>query len=188
MGGKSRALKAADVALWVLAAGTLALVVRERLVPWIKEAAIVDPGDVATRRLSLTDASTGDPVTLEPGAATLLLVFRSTCSACERAAPAWRALAGSGDWTVLGVGLEPRAEAAAYVRSRLAGTRLVVPENSADFTRNFRIQVVPTTLLIDREGRLVLRRAGPLERSDLEEILRLESASSASLKGERKTE
>ena len=111
-------------------------------------------------------------------AAHLLLVFRSTCPTCEQALPAWNRLARSSRWRTTAIGLETAGAAAAYASERIPAARVAVPRDPDRFTRRFRISVVPTTLVIDRGGRLVARHAGPLEEADLE-ALRLEADSSA---------
>lgn len=176
MGRTQLAAKALNSATWLLTAGAVALVVHERVVPWVRETAIVDPGESVSEP-DLRDASTGDSVRFVRGVPTLVLVFRSTCPACQRALPGWREAMRSGAWQVLAVGLESVPAAAAYVGSNLPGARLVRPASPQEFTWKYRIRVVPTTLAIDREGRLALRRAGPLEADDLADLRRLVVAS-----------
>ena len=102
-----------------------------------------------------------------------MFVFRSTCAACERAAPEWARLARSEGMTAVAVGLEPAAEALPYARSRFPDARAAVATDPDRFAHQFRIRAVPTTLAIDREGRLAFRRAGPLEKSDATALHRL---------------
>jgi hypothetical protein len=160
-------------ALTALAAiAALTFLARERLVPWIEDRGIIDPGDAVEDR-EVLDAVTGDPIALSSGTPTLLFVFRSTCPACAAAVPAWSALSGAGAWTTLAVGLEPAHTAAAYAHSSLPTVRPVVPLDAAEFAKRFRIRVVPTTLAIDSGGRLVMRRVGPLDEEDLKELRRV---------------
>ena len=105
-------------------------------------------------------------------AAALLLVFRSTCPTCERTAPSWNRLSESAVWETTAVGLESPHTAAAYAATHLNDARVAVPRDIDRFTRRFRISVVPTTLVIDREGRLAARHAGPLEELDVQALRR----------------
>lgn len=167
MSRRSRGALALDLLTWIVAAAALALLARERVMPWLMDRSIVDPGDRVGAEMALIDAMSGDSIAVATDSPTLVLVFRSTCAACERAVPAWTRLlrlAGAG---AIAVGLEPAATAARYARSRFPTARPAVPADPERFARQFRIQVVPTTLVIDREGRLAVRQAGPLEESDV---------------------
>lgn len=158
----------------LLAVVALSFLVRDRLLPWLADRSVLDPGETVRDAPSLLDARTGRPMRLEPEAGHLLLVFRSTCPACARAWPGWKRLARDGRWLVTAVGLEAGEAAAAYVGRRLPSARIATPADVTEFTRRFRIGVVPTTLVIDRGGRLAARHAGPLEEPDIE-ALRLRS-------------
>ncbi len=169
--------KRGQLALDILVAGVamlaLTLFVRERLVPWILERYVLDPGELVDEVPALLDARTGAGVSPPEGRGSLLLVFRSTCPVCEDAVPAWNRLAAGDEWEVTAVGLEDAVPAAAYVDRHMPGLPVAVPADLDRFARRFRITVVPTTLLIDREGRLAARHAGPLEASVVSEIRRL---------------
>ena len=170
---RTRGGLALDLLVGLMALTALSFVVRERVLPWIEDRSIVDPGELVRDRLFLEDASTGDSIPWNPGAPTLLVVFRSTCPACQRAVPTWVELSSEGPWQTTAVGLEPAADAARYARTHLPLARAAVPRDIDAFVKRFRIQVVPTTLVIDREGRLAARHAGPLEASDVQELRRL---------------
>ena len=161
-----------DIAAALMAVLALIFLVRERVAPWIAERSVVDPGEVVKQPPSLVDAQTGDSIVFPAGTATLLLVFRSTCPTCERAAPAWNRLATGDTWQTTAVGLERPQSAAAYAAAHLPDARIAVPRDMDRFTRRFRISVVPTTLVIDREGRLAARHAGPLEELDVQALRR----------------
>jgi len=163
---------ALDVAVGLMAVLALYFLVRERVAPWVAERSIVDPGEAVQQSPSLVDAETGDSILFRAGAATLLLVFRSTCPTCERTAPSWNRLAESAAWETTAVGLEDPQTAAAYAATHLKDARVAVPRDIDRFTRRFRISVVPTTLVIDREGRLAARHAGPLEELDVQALRR----------------
>lgn len=178
MARKARSERALDIVIGLTAVLALSFGVRERLVPWILERSVVDPGEAVGEAPVLIDAGTGDSLPLAGEAAHLLLVFRSTCPTCEQALPAWNRLARSSRWRTTAIGLETAGAAAAYASERIPAARVAVPRDPDRFTRRFRISVVPTTLVIDRGGRLVARHAGPPEEADLE-ALRLEADSSA---------
>lgn len=170
---RSRRTVALDLLTWIVAAAAIALLARERVVPWLEDRSIVDPGDRVGGELALIDAASGDSIGIAADSPTFVFVFRSTCEACERAAPVWARLATLVGARTIAVGLEPAAAAARYSRSRLPGARPAVPADPTRFARQFRIRVVPTTLGIDRESRLALRRAGPLEESDVTDLRRM---------------
>lgn len=177
MGRRSRRGVALDVLTWVVALAALAMVVRERLIPWLEDRALVEAGDRVGSDLALIDALSGDSIRIPRDSPALVLVFRSTCAACDRAAPVWARIARWPGISAVAVGLEPAAAAASYVMSRFPDARPAVPADPNRFTRLFRIQVVPTTLVIDREGRLASRRTGPLEESDVVGLRRMLDAS-----------
>jgi hypothetical protein len=156
-----------DIGVGLVAVLALFFLVRERLLPWIADLSVLDPGEAVKDPPALVDARTGDPLRLESGVDHLLLVLRSTCPACARAMPAWRRLAAERNWVTTAVGLEAGETGGSYIGVHLPTARAAVPAEIDEFTRRFRITVVPTTLLIDREGRLVARHAGPLEDSDV---------------------
>jgi thiol-disulfide isomerase/thioredoxin len=166
-----------DLVTWMVVAAALTLLAWERVIPWLHDLSIIDPGDRVGADLALVDASTGDRLAVASDSPTLVFVFRSTCPACKRATPGWSEAARVAGWRVLAVGLEPAAAAVAYIRDRVAAARPTVPVDVDEFTRILRVQVVPTTLAIDREGRLAMRRAGPLEDSDIRTLRRLAGAS-----------
>jgi hypothetical protein len=167
MGGRNPWQLCLDIGVGMVAVLALSLLVRERVLPWIADLSVLDPGDTVGDPPALIEARTGDSMHVESGSDHLLLVFRSTCPACERNIPTWQGLAADGDWLTTAVGLEARETARSYAAPRLPTARVAVPTDVEEFTRRFRIGVVPTTLLIDREGRLVARHAGPLEDSDV---------------------
>ena len=177
MASPKRRQLALDILVGLMAVVALSFVVRERLVPWLAERSVVDPGEAVREAPALVDAVTGDSLLFRQDAHTLLLVFRSTCPTCEQTAPAWTRLSTSAEWLTTAIGLEDPEGAAAYARVHLPAARVAVPADIDRFTRRFRIGVVPTTLVIDRGGRLVARHAGPLEESDIETLRGLTASS-----------
>ena len=177
MASPNRRQLALDILVGLMAIVALSFVVRERLVPWIAERSVVDPGEAVREAPALVDAVTGDSLLFRQDAHNLLLVFRSTCPTCEQTAPAWTRLSTSAEWLTTAIGLEDPEGAASYARVHLPAARVAVPADIDRFTRRFRIGVVPTTLVIDRGGRLVARHAGPLEESDIETLRGLTASS-----------
>ena len=175
---------ALDIVVGLTAVLALFFLVRERLVPWISERSVLDPGELVKEAPFLVDAETGDSIAFQAGAANLLLVFRSTCPTCERAVPAWNRLAAGDAWRTTAIGLESPDAAVAYAGDRLPSARVAVPKDIDRFTRRFRIGVIPTTLVIDREGRLVARHAGPLQESDVQALRRHVGPSTQPLRSE----
>lgn len=161
-----------DAVVGLTAVVALLIVVRERVMPWVAERSMLDPGEEVPAEPWFVDAQTGDSVVLQPGTAHLLLVFRSTCPTCERAVPGWNRLSRQAAWTTTAIGLESPESAARYAGKRLPGARTAVPADIERFATRFRIAVVPTTLVVDRGGRLVARHAGPLEESDIDVLRR----------------
>ena len=127
MARRKRRELALDILVGLAAALALSFLVRERLVPWIAERAVLDPGETLREAPSLLDARTGDSIQFREDAAMVLLVFRSTCPTCERAVPAWSRLVTGGPKQTMAVGLEGPATAADYVGERLPGVRVTVP-------------------------------------------------------------
>lgn len=170
MSKRTRRDLALDILVGLTAVLALFFLVRERLAPWLADRSVLDPGEMVREAPALVDAQSGDTIVFQPGAASLLLVFRSTCPTCLENAPAWVRLAEGSHWQTTAVGLESMEAAARYASKHLARARVAVPQDMGRFTRRFRIEVVPTTLVIDREGRLAARHAGSLEELDIQAL------------------
>jgi len=160
-------MDAATALLVLVAAG---FVVNDRVVPALAERARIDPGD-RVEGLRLRGLASGDTVELTGDAPSLVVVFRSTCPACEATAPDWAALGRIAPGRLLAVGLEAEQVVEEWVRRELAGVEPMIPIDPARFVDRLRIRAVPTTLLFDR-GRLALARVGPLQPEDRTRIRR----------------
>jgi len=158
-------------------AGAGYVVATERLIPAWNARAIVRVGETAAHPVELLALEADATIRLPLGRPVLLSVYRSTCSACERAMPGWADLARRlpDSTLVLGVGLEAEAPALAYARRMMPQVLAARPAAPSDFVNQFDIKAVPTTLLFDSGGRLVAHRTGPLEPSQVDELVTLVS-------------
>ncbi|MFQ5746053.1 MAG: TlpA family protein disulfide reductase [Gemmatimonadota bacterium] len=173
---RSRAWNAAlNLGTAGVVAAALGLVARDRVWPAWRDRSRVDPGDRLPATLAFENPTSGDTLRIQTGRPVVLLVFRSTCAACERNLPAWRALARRvGDAAeLLAVPMEDAAPGLAYARAHLPSAVPALPLRPDDFIRDLRLQAVPTTLLVDTERRLRLRLAGRLAPSDLDRLAAL---------------
>lgn len=161
-----------DLGTGIVVASALALLIHDRVLPEIHRRSEVEvgegiPGDLRYRLL----AGGGTVSAAVPGPA-LHLVFQSTCPACARTLPRWRELLSARPGIrAYGVGIEDDGAALAYVQEHLPTAVSVRPVSEEDYLRLLRIRVVPTTLVTDRDGRLILRRSGILAPADVEAVL-----------------
>lgn len=159
----------------VVVVAALGLFARERLWPSWRDRALVDVGDRLPAGLAFENLATGDTIRIARGRPTLVLVFRSTCPACERNLPAWQALARrTGDGArLLAVPMEEAEPGLAFARRHLPSAVPARPLEPDAFIRDLQLRAVPTTLFVDGEGRLQLRLSGRLASSDLERLAAL---------------
>ena len=68
MARRKRGALVLDFVIGILAVLALLVLVRERVLPWIADRSVVDPGDPVREAPSLLDAHSGDPVDVELGA------------------------------------------------------------------------------------------------------------------------
>lgn len=169
-GGFERWLNAATA---VLLAAAAALLVRDRLLPAWRTHQVVEVGEAVPGDLGLVSLVTGDTAALESFRPALLLHFQSTCPACTRNLPAWRRLLEERPSGVptLAVGLERRLSARDYVRERLNGATAVGPVDMTRTTHLLGVEAVPTTQVVDRNGRLLWSRTGVLTDADVDRVL-----------------
>ena len=143
------------------------LVARDRVMPALRERRIVDPGEQVPAEIQLRDLSTGDTLTLVSLAPATVLVFLTTCPACERSTPAWReAISRSPDSRLIAVSVGNDPEAAAWTARELPGMITLQPLDTAEFLSALRIHVVPTALTVGVDGRMLDRREGVLSPDD----------------------
>lgn len=149
-----------NLATAVAVAAALSVIVHDRLIPAWNERRRIDLGEFVPAGLALHRLADSSRVPLAPDRPTLLLVYRSTCPACGRAAPLWRSLIANFKGVTLAVALEAPRPGLSYATSMLPGAVPVRPASARDFADRFRIEAIPTTLLIDGRGTLALRHVG----------------------------
>ncbi len=139
------------------------LVARDRVMPALRDRRIVDPGEQIPTGLLLRDISTGDTVNLGSLSPAAVLVFLTTCPACERSTPAWReALGRAPDSRLIAVSIGDGQDAAAWTARELQGVTTLQPLDTAEFLTALRIHVVPTVFTVGVHGRMLDRREGVL--------------------------
>ena len=143
------------------------LVARDRVIPALHESRVVDPGEQIPDRIQLRDLATGDTLALDGLAPATVLVFLTTCPACERSTPSWReALGRAPDSRLIAVDVGNAPDATAWTARELPGMMTVRPLDVAEFLSVLRIGVVPTAFSIGIEGRMLDRREGVLTPDD----------------------
>jgi len=168
--GFERWLNGATAVLLVVAA---ALLFRDRLLPAWRDLQVVEVGDRVPEELALVSLPSRDTIRLEGLRPALLLYFQSTCPACARNLPAWRRLMEERPpgMPAVAVGLEGALPALGYVREELPGALAARPADRSRMTRLMAVEAVPTTQLVDEDGRLLWSRSGVLAAADVERIL-----------------
>lgn len=160
-----------DVGTGLLVVLALALVVHDRVLPELRRLAEVEIGEPIPSEIDYRLLASGEAIPASSGPA-LHLVFQSTCPACRQNLPRWQEiLAARPDVRAYGVGLESPSGALRYARRHLPTALAVRPMEESSYIRTLRIQAVPTTLVTDDRGRLVLRTVGILGPADVEAIL-----------------
>lgn len=155
--------------LTVLAlAAAIGFIVRDRVLPALRETRIVDPGERIPEGIRLRNLTTGDTVALESLVPATILVFLTTCPACERATPAWReAVERAPGSRLIAVSVGPDSDADVWTARELpAGTMTLQPLDTPGFLRTLRVAVVPAAFAVGKDGRMVDRREGVLGPDD----------------------
>lgn len=168
--GYERWLNGATALLLVVAA---ALLVRDRVLPAWRALQVTEVGEQVPGKLSLAALASGDTLTLDRLAPSLLLFFQSTCPACTRNLPAWRRLLAERPEGLrpVAVGLERTETALAYAREELPGSLAVRPVDRSRTLRLLDVEAVPTTQLVGADGRLLWSRSGVLTAEDVARLL-----------------
>ncbi len=118
-------------------------------------------------------------------AETLLLVFTTTCPVCEKNAEAWISLYERfhKEFKILGVAVDD-VEAAAEYSARLGlPYPVLVPSDVASFPKDYRVPAVPTTIRLDRGGRVEDVWTGLLTDAQIDDLVSVETASTKDSSG-----
>lgn len=152
---------------------SLYLIATERVAPALRARTVrVVEGERLPRTFRFERVRTGlendeGEVVEVPGrAATLLLVYDSTCPACYANLDAWRSILAHADRSVvpLAVALErDRRAAAEYGRQNLANVPVTVPRDPRRFADAFGVDLIPYTALVHADGTLIFARSGSLD-------------------------
>lgn len=127
---------------------------------------VTEPGQIAPP-LSLPDLRSGEPVAVTgPGRMRLVNYWASWCGPCRKEMPVLDAFAreqGGNGIKVMGIALESRVEALSFLEDVPVGFQLLVenpgPGDSSVQLGNRR-GILPYTVLIDAEGRLLKTHHG----------------------------
>jgi thiol-disulfide isomerase/thioredoxin len=146
---KSKLSKAADVALYVGMAGLFGVLLVRGTGSGPKEGS-----QAAVFELPLANGTGSFKLADHRGKPVLMEVFASWCGACERAAPMvdelYREAANSGV-VFVGVSLDDDARSAARVQQSWPITYPVAIDNG-QVSRSYGVSLLPTFVLIDRDG------------------------------------
>jgi peroxiredoxin len=116
--------------------------------------------------------------TLAPRAAgrdRLLLVFTTTCAACQANQPTWRALQerAGGSVDVVGVSLDDLEATRTYQQSHRLSFPVTVPVDPQQLTDALAVTAVPLTVRLGADGRVQGSWVGGLTEAQLDEITAL---------------
>ena len=132
-------------------------------------------GEAPAIDVPIVAAAVGEPArwSLESRAAkpVLIEVFASWCGTCRRSAPSLaRAHEKYGaDLEFLGISVDDDAASAAEAKQNWQIPYPVAHDDNGAFSRAYRIRVLPTFVLLDREGRIAEFSAGMPSESRLDE-------------------
>ena len=103
---------------------------------------------------------------------TLLLVFTTTCPVCEKNTASWISLYERfrEDFEFIGVAVDDVESTASYASRLGLPYRVVIPNDVASFPRQYRINAVPTTILVGTDGRVKQVWTGPLTDADVRRL------------------
>lgn len=103
---------------------------------------------------------------------TLLFVFNTTCPACRQNQTNWKALYENvhDRYNVLGVSLHPEDQTRAYIQEHQLPFRVVMPEDVQSFAGAYKIQAIPQTIHLDRQGKVVEVDVGALSEENLSKL------------------
>jgi len=117
---------------------------------------------------------TGSNVSMKPGRVTLVKVWASWCSPCRAEAPVLEDLSKEFP-TVQFVGLLTRdsIESAQAFKKRFAITYPTISDDQIllGFRQSLAVAAIPTTFLIDKEGKVAARISGEITYSSIKKLL-----------------
>src|SRR5690242_916760 len=123
----------------------------------------------------------GDSVQVGRGIPQVLFFFTTTCQFCRQTLPAWdtiatRLRAGSVAAQVYGVGLGSDSAVRAYAREHALGFPVVtLPDTTLQML--YRVEGVPVTVVLSREGRVLLSRPTILSAAAIDSVVHFASRS-----------
>ena len=103
---------------------------------------------------------------------TLLFVFNTTCPACKQNQTNWKELyeAVQDRYNVVGVSLHPQPETQAYIEENQLPFPVVLPESIEAFAGAFKIQAIPQTIHVDRDGKVREVKVGALNKDAMAQL------------------
>lgn len=112
---------------------------------------------------------------------TLLLVFTSTCPACNENQPNWRTIyeQNKDAYRIVGVGLEDAETIAAYREAKDLPFDVVLPGDYPSFAQDYKLAGIPTTIQVDSTGKVVEAWTGVLSPDTVSELAESRVASLA---------
>lgn len=109
----------------------------------------------------------------DSGKESLVLVFTTTCPACQQNQERWRSIyevAGK-DYDVVGLSLDDVGKTVSYKDVNRLPFRTLVAEDARDFALNNKVFEVPYTIHLDRDGRIRRSWLGVLSEDSVAEIV-----------------
>jgi hypothetical protein len=149
-----------------------------------RQAEALKPGDLV-KPFPVIDAS-GRESTIgfgEGESSTILLVYSTTCPACQEAIPRWKAVLGSTPPTAVRIlalerdRLDPARSAAALVLPALPFPAYTVESSGTELAK--KLPFIPATVVLDDKGIVTHAWFGALTREKEEELLRLMGTASS---------
>jgi cytochrome c biogenesis protein CcmG/thiol:disulfide interchange protein DsbE len=107
----------------------------------------------------------------ERGKVVVLSFWASWCGPCRKEAPVLNRLHGSGI-TVVGLGVEDKPADVLQREARALGARYAVGRPAPGVLERLQVSSVPTTYVLDPQGRIVFAAAGLVPESELQAAVR----------------
>lgn len=173
--------RAMDVFLMLAATGVVVIAALSYIRPVRASTPVERPPDLSGAIGSslaavpvLTQTGGVDTFRLKPKTLpTLVILFRSTCEACERTSPLWKTLAADfrGRADLYAVSIEGTEVANEWLnRHKIVRDSLVLPADVADIVTKWHVPAVPITLVLSPDGIVRLAFVGVLGQSQESQI------------------